>query len=183
MMIRLFTAAVLLLAGSCATAQKKVVDTRPKGTLPFKDTSATDYKLVGAPLPPFKVVTPQGKSITNANVPAGKHFFLMIFNPTCEHCEDVTRNLELSYNRFAEGQILLTATAGMMPYMEFFGNTTKVFDYPKIQVGVDSANLIDRIYNYGNLPQINVYSPAGKLVKIFNGGQTTADSLAVYLKK
>ncbi len=182
MMLRLFTATFLLFAGSCATAQKKVVDTRPKGASAFKDTAKTDYKVVGAPLPPFRVVTPQGKSITNANVPAGKHFFLMIFNPTCDHCEDVTRKLELGYNRFDEGQILLTATAGMLPYMEFFGNTTKVFEYPKIQVGVDSANLIDRIYTYGNLPQLNVYSPAGKLVKIFNGGETSMDSLAQYLK-
>ncbi len=182
MLTRFLTVAALLLAGSCATAQKKVVDTSPKGTLPFKDTAKTDYKVVGAPLPPFRVVTPSGRSITNADVPAGRHFFLMIFNPTCDHCEDVTRNLELSHNRFAEGQLLLTATAGMMPYMEFFGNTTKVFSYPNFKVGVDSANLIDRIYSYGNLPQINVYSPAGKLLKTFNGGETTIDSLAPYLR-
>ena len=182
MTIRLFTLAALLLAGSCATAQKKVVDTRPKGTMPFQDTAKTNYRVVGSLLPPFRVVTPQGKSITNAMVPAGKHFFLMIFNPTCEHCEDVTRNLELSHNRFAPGQLLLTATAGMMPYMELFGNTTKVFSYPNFNVGVDSSNLVDRIYTYGNLPQINVYSPAGKLVKTFNGGETSIDSLSQYLK-
>ena len=176
-------AASLLLAGGCASAQKKIVDTRPQGTLPYKDTAKINYKVVGANLPPFRVVTPEGKSITNENVPAGKYFFLMIFNPTCDHCQDVTRNFELGYNRFAPGQLLLTATASMLPYMEFFGNTTKVFEYPNIQVGVDSANLIDRIYTYGNLPQLNVYSPAGKLVKIFNGGETSMDSLATYLKK
>lgn len=104
----------------------------------------------------------------------------MMFNPTCGHCEDVTLMLEKNLDLFKDNQLVLISGAAMMPYLDYFQATTKVFDYPRIRVGVDSAGTIEKTFVYNALPQINVYDKQGRLQKIFSQ-QITIDSLKPYL--
>jgi hypothetical protein len=105
----------------------------------------------------------------------------MMFNPTCEHCEDMTFAIEKNIDLFKNSHILLVAAAGMGPYLEFFENGTRVRNFPKIKLGLDSSNFINRTFIYESLPQINIYSPDRKLLKTFSG-ITTIDSLKPYIQ-
>lgn len=147
----------------------------------WKDTARSDYRTVGSPLPPFRVVTPKGKSITNKDVANKANLMVMLFNPTCEHCQEVTRTLEKNIDLFKQSHVLLVAASSMMPYLDFFNSTTKVYDYPRLQVGIDSAFLIDRTYGYYSLPQINIYGPDRRLIRYFTG-DTPIDSLRPYIQ-
>lgn len=140
-----------------------------------------DYKSIGAPLPDLRVPMPNGKIFSQRDMDTSGNFFLMMFNPTCGHCEDVTRMLAKNLDRFRDGQILLVSGPAMMPYMEFFNSTTKVFQYPKIKVGVDSSEIIEKTFIYKSLPQINIYDKNRRLVKTFTG-EVSIDSLQPYIR-
>lgn len=141
----------------------------------------TDYHLVGAPMPSIWVVTATGDVITDTMLRNDANLFVMMFNPTCEHCEDMTRDIEHHIGLFKNSQIVLMAAPMMGPYLEYFDKTTHYTQFPSLKVGIDSAKFIDRTYNYVMLPQINVYSKDRKLIKSFSG-LNTVDSLRPYIQ-
>lgn len=143
--------------------------------------SDTNFKIMGAPLPPIRVVYPQKVEYTNESLKNDANLIVMLFNPTCEHCEDMTIALEQNAKLFQKSNILLIAAEGMGPYLEFFENGTRVKNYPHIKYGLDSSNIINRIFNYEMLPQVNVYNAQHRLIKTFNG-ITEIDSLKPYIQ-
>lgn len=144
-------------------------------------TDKTDYRALGSPLPAFRVVTAEGRVITDTIANGRGNFFLMLFNPTCEHCEDMTRLLGANSALFQKSRIVLVAGSAMLPYLEYFEKHTHYPQFPILQVGVDSSGLIDRTYGYYSLPQINVYGPDRRLVRRFTG-ETPIDSLKPYIQ-
>ena len=132
-------------------------------------------------MPPLRVVYPKKAVYTGESLKNDANLFVMMFNPTCEHCEDMALDLEKNIGLFRKSNIVLMAAPGMGPYLEFFENGTKIRNYPKILMGLDSADFITRTFTYEMLPQINVYSPERKLLRIFTG-ITSADSLKPYIQ-
>ena len=51
----------------------------------------TEYKKTGAPLPDVRFYSKEGKYITNKDLANDASLIIMLFNPTCEHCEDQAR--------------------------------------------------------------------------------------------
>ena len=143
--------------------------------------SEIDYKEVGAPIPDFIVKSSQTpKLITNKDFQSKDNMFLMIFNPTCSHCEDMTELLEKNMALLNKTKILMVATPGMVPYMETFQKNHHIDQYPNIQIGIDSGHLIDRTFLYKMLPQINIYNKDRRLIKTFCG-DTPIDSFKSFL--
>lgn len=146
-------------------------------------TTATklDYKEIGAPMPPLRMFTREGTYLTNDDLKNDANLILMLFNPTCAHCEDQTvifrKNLEL----FRKSNIVLMAASGMGPYLGYFTKGTKIDSIMKFQVGIDSSGYIDRAFNYKSLPQINVYDKERKLIKTFNS-TVPIDSLRSFIE-
>lgn len=169
-------------AGLCLLTLASFSPQKRKKEKPAQTTAVEiDYKAIGAPLPELRVATPKGTVITEKNLDTSGNLFLMLFNPTCGHCEDVARMLEKNLSLFREGQILLVSGEAMMPYLEYFNATTKVYDYPKIQVGVDSSGLIKKTFIYNSLPQINIYDKNRRLLKILTS-EVPIDSLRPYIR-
>ena len=72
------------------------------------------------------------------------------------------------------------AAPSMIDYLEFYNNVTRYSKYPKMVVGVDSANYIGKTFMYESLPQINVYDKDRKLIKVFSG-ETPIEKLEPYI--
>jgi hypothetical protein len=144
--------------------------------------SATiDYKKIGSPLPPIRLVTGDGKVITQKEVANDANLFVMLFNPTCEHCQEETILLAKNIYLFKKTKALLMAAEGMKDYLEYFESATHVSEYPTLQMGLDSSKFIDKTFRYLDLPQINIYDKDRNLVRIFNG-DTPLDSLKQYIE-
>lgn len=141
---------------------------------------AVDYRAVGAPLPTVRALTTEGKWITTV-LKNDANLLVMLFNPTCEHCEDMTRLMQKNIFLFKQTKIVLVAASGMMPYIDYFKSNTNLRQFPSFQVGVDSAQLITKLYNYVALPQISFYDHDRKLLRTFNG-DTPIDSLKPYIE-
>ncbi|PZF70935.1 hypothetical protein [Taibaiella soli] len=164
-----------------AQKQKGTKQQTVENTTAKKDTTKVDYKSVGAPLPAMRVVTQKGKTYTNKDLKNDATLFVMLFNPTCEHCEEQTEIFKENIAMFKNTKLVLMAGSMMMPYLDFFENAHKVSEYPKIIVGIDSSGFIDKTFLYNNLPQINIYNKDRKLERIFTGN-VPMDSLAKYIQ-
>lgn len=154
---------------------------RKKRAAAQETSNGIDYKSPGAPLPEIRAVYPNKAVYTNKELQNDANLFVMLVLPTCEHCQEMALNLGNNLSLFKKSNILMMAAPNMGPYLEFFENTTRLREFPAIRLGLDSANYINKVFRYENLPQVNIYSPEGKLLKVFNG-LTTVDSLKAYIQ-
>lgn len=140
-----------------------------------------DYKQMNAPLPKIKIISYKGEEVTK-QVLNGSNLILMIFNPTCEHCEDQAALFRDNIFLFKKSRILLVASDQMTSYLEYFNNGLHISDYPTFTVTIDSAKLLNKLFNYEGLPQLNIYSGKDlRLLKTFNN-DTPLDSLKKYIE-
>ncbi len=145
-----------------------------------RHTTAVSYKETGAILPPLNFYRRDGVYITNNDLKLHKPVIIMLFNPTCEHCEQQTRLFGEHLELFSETNLMLMAADKMGPYLGYFVSATHADNYPALQIGLDSSNYIQHTFRYEGLPQINIYNKERKLIKVFSGF-TPADSLKQYI--
>lgn len=177
MLRKLLIVSCLLAPVLITSAQKR---TKQKGhSLTTEDK--TDYKAMGAPLPAMKMFTIDGKHMTDKDLKNDANLLIMLFNPTCDHCQDQAVILKKNVELMNKSNILFLAAKGMGPYLSFFTSVTKLDSFSRFQIAIDSAGYIDKTYNYVALPQINIYNKERKLVKTFNG-TNPIDSLRNYLE-
>lgn len=143
--------------------------------------TGVDYKAIGAALPELRLVKQDRTTLRNADLNNGATLMLMLFNPTCEHCEDQTDTLRKYIYLFKKTNLILVAGPMMGPYLDMFKNGHKLDDYPTIQLALDSNAYADKTFLYQTLPQINIYDKNQKLVKIFVGN-VPIDSLRQYIE-
>lgn len=111
----------------------------------------------------------------------GANLLVMMFNPTCSHCEDMTVMFEKNISMFQRSKLVLLATPVMKDYLPDFVNMLHVRDYPVIRAGIDSSGFISNAFNYQSLPQVNIYSAERKLLRTFNG-EVSMDTLKQYIQ-
>lgn len=141
--------------------------------------TSSPYKSVGAALPPMRIIDRNMKAHTPEEIKGTTHFFLVLFNPTCGHCIDMARMFGTHEQEFRNNTVMFMAAKDMMPYFDHFYKESGADDYKNLTIGVDSADMVNNLYKYGNLPQINIYDKDRKLVRIFSG-ETPLDSLLRY---
>lgn len=146
-----------------------------------QSSSGIDYKKEGAPMPPIKAVTAKMKVYTERSFSDHNNFFVMLFNPTCSHCKELTKEIVKNRAAFKKHKLLLLATPPTQPYLTDFEKETGIYKYPEFVVAIDSANFIDRTYQYNAVPQVNVYDKNRKLIKFFTGDVHFKD-LKAYLE-
>lgn len=159
-----------------------------------------DYQQIGATMPAIKLLTfnslpvPDKKNkkkhkpiqftkiFTENDLDSSKNIFVMIFNPTCAHCEEQTERIEKNMADFKKSQFVLMAKTAMESYLSpFIWDHNVGGFYPSIVVGLDSSGFINKTFLYESMPQINIYSKDRKLLHVYTG-EILIDSLAQYAK-
>ena len=196
--------AMALIAGSLtATAQDNVKLPAAKSKTAAEPI---DYEHVGAPMPPFFLVTLDTmmdnkqerkamkknpgymRSAQNTKVYSEAYFksksnlLVMMFNPTCGHCEDQTEVFKKNIGMFKDSRLILMANQQMKQYLPNFiaNHATRSFS-EKMIVGYDSTDFVKKVFLYQALPQINVYNADRKLIRTFSGN-VSIDTLAQYIR-
>lgn len=166
-----------------AFGQKKRKKDKANETIAAANDSAINYRELGSPLPEnFRVwMVASNKLVTKKDLANDANLLVMMFNPTCEHCQEETELFKKNIYAFKKTQLILVAAPVMKDYMEFFENVVRVKEYPTVQVSLDSCKFIDRAFTYQSLPQINIYDKERKLIKMFSG-DTPMDSLRQYIE-
>lgn len=199
-MLRQLLTSVLLCSATCAIAQQKTVSS---------PVAKVDYHQTGAPMPSIllyridtvkvdtvgtkkkkrrhtevkkePIVTIQKKVVTDKDLDNGANLFVMMFNPTCGHCEDQTQRFERNIDLFKKSKLVLMAKPNMQEYLPNFIKSFDLKYFDQIMVGIDSAKFVDETFLYSALPQINIYDKDRKLLKTF-AGEVVIDSLKQYIE-
>jgi thiol-disulfide isomerase/thioredoxin len=165
-----------------------------------------NYEAMGSPMPAMLLLTidtvAEGKakgkkhkqkddftiSPYNTKMYDDQHFnnnanlIVMMFNPTCGHCEDQTERFIKDIALFKKSKLVLMANLGMKSYLPKFATDHHIAQYPNVMtLGVDSTDFIKNVFLYQALPQINIYSADRKLLKTYTG-TVPMDSLAQYIQ-
>jgi len=138
------------------------------------------YHKTGGELPTLKIDTSQIRTISNQDLASEGHLFLVIFVPTCEHCTRMAKLICDHADLFQGSKVLFITKNGMKPYFADFKKETGLDQHPSFLLGIDKIYALDKLINYKELPQINVYDKHQKLVHTFNG-DIPIDSLKQYL--
>jgi hypothetical protein len=155
----------------------------PKGKKNTKSAvpSATvDYTQIGASLPAMKIYTIEGQRLTENDLKGEGNLIVMLFNPTCGHCEDQVLLLKEHRDKIQNHKLVLLAADNMVAHLGYFQQITGTAEMKEMILGVDSAAYIEQTFLQTTLPQLNVYNKDRKLVHIFQG-LTPIDSLKSYL--
>ena len=196
-MLRHFLLIAVILGAHTAAAQDKE---KPKPvTTKVTLEPKIDYHQPGAPMPRLDLITfdtlkhskkyyrhhkeaidTTMRKLTDKDFDNKGNLIVMMFNPTCGHCEDQTDQFEKNISLFSNTRLVMLSNLTMKTYMPDFIKNHHVKDYPAISIGMDNADFIKETFLYSALPQINVYSKDRKLIKIYNG-EVKIDSLKQYI--
>ena len=187
-MFRNILVLVCIFCATNAIAQNAI--STPSKTTQKQDDTKIDYKQIDAPMPslifiPYydsnSKVQDRKKYMTNSDLDNGANLFVMMYNPTCSHCQDETMLLENNAFLFKRSKVLLLANIIMKPYLGDFIALTHADRYPFMYIGIDSAEFINKLFLYQSLPQLNIYNSERKLIRTYTG-EVAIDSLKKYIQ-
>ena len=152
-----------------------------KGALFAQEKPQESYKEIGSPLPPFLIVDRDGKSHAEAEFNKDGTLFLFMFNPTCEHCINMAKMLGAHEEEFGNSNIYFVAVPDMREQLDFFYEQTGADTFKHITIGIDSIDVVRKLYNFVLLPQLNIYSKDDrKLIEVLSG-DIELDTLKSYI--
>ncbi len=109
------------------------------------------------------------------------NFLVMLFNPTCGHCESMAALIRDNIDMFKRSEMLLLATNTMATYIPDFAQRQRLNGDSPMRIGYDTSGFVNTTFLYQNLPQINVYSADRKLIKIYSG-EVPIDTLKKFIQ-
>jgi len=169
---------ICLLTASFGFAQKK--DTPKKYDNP-NVTITGEHREIGNPLPPVNLLLQTGDYFTDENLEKDKPILLMMFNPTCGHCEDQTDSMIAHRDELKNFQVIMVISDKMPDdQVKRFIRIHNLGLAPEFVLGIDKSHIIDNAFKFQGLPQINIYDKNKTLKKIFVH-MTPIDSLRTAL--
>lgn len=116
-------------------------------------------------IPPFSMMLTNGKVFKAQHLPLGKPIIIIYFDPTCDHCEKMTKEL---LNKSASFKKASIAMISFVP-IEMVSAFEKKFGlnkHPNIYTGTEGLTYFVRnYYKITTMPFIALYTKNGNLVK------------------
>lgn len=132
------------------------------------DTMPPPYKRFPE-YPPVKLLLPDSVSFfTKDDLPKKTPILLMMFNPTCSHCQHETEELVKNIDEFKNIQVVM-ATSMPFDSMVVFREKYKLADYKNIVVGQDTHYFLFSYFQNHNLPFHAFYDKKKQLISVFEG--------------
>ncbi len=145
-------------------------------------TAVTDdldqYKQISAPIPAFSIETSDGHFHSEKDIPA-KSAIVVLFNPTCDHCQDLAKDIVKHKEKFEAISLVFIGAKDMKPYLDDFIKATGLKQLPHAIVGADRSDVIYQLYEFKALPQTNVYTEKHTLKYKHNGSISAKELLSI----
>jgi thiol-disulfide isomerase/thioredoxin len=143
------------------------------------DSTQPPYKRFPT-FPPAKLLNIDSTTyFSKSDLPRKKPVMLMIFSPTCEHCQHETEEIIKNMDRFKNIHIVM---ATHLPYdsMMAFRQRYGLAQYKNITVVQDNKYFLPVFYMISNLPYMALYNKKGKLITTFEGSQKIETLLTAF---
>ncbi len=134
-------------------------------------------------IPPFSFLKVDSSTfITNSDIRKNHLTIIMIFSPTCEHCQRQTKNIIDSMDKFKDIEIVM-GTFQPFSEMKKFYKDYHIADYSNIKMGYDAKFDFPKYYKFSSLPFLALYDKSGKLITTFEGSQKVSTLMNAFAKK
>lgn len=152
-----------------------------------------NYKVLGAKMPEFQIRNFDSKLVSDTELKHFDRILFVLFNPSCEHCIEFTKELVQNAKEFKDVGVVYIAGKGMDEYLEKFIEETglKLAMKGNIFIGSDQTRMANnasglseflyRMYDF-KLPQINLYSH-DRIMTYRALGEVSMNKLLEELKK
>jgi thiol-disulfide isomerase/thioredoxin len=135
----------------------------------------------------FSFTRPNGKPLLKSDLAAGKPTVVILFSPTCDHCQAQAKMIDAKINDFAKAQFVWVTfdddAAGVnafpLKYMPNWSKTNKTA--PAMHWGLDKKFQFDNFFGESQVPTVLIYDGKGTLKKRFTKEQT-AEELLKYIQ-
>ena len=127
--------------------------------------------------PPVKLLLPDSVSyFTKNDLKKKSAVMLMVFSPTCEHCQHETEEIIKNIDQFKGIQIIM---ATMMPFdsMMSFRKRYQLSHFDNIIMGQDMQFFLPSFYMMHNLPFLAFYNRKKELISVFEGSMPVEKAL------
>ncbi len=183
------TFSVLTLAFISCNAQKKVATLAKKTeavkteTRPTAEKFNSEKNLKGSTLPQFSFITAQGNEMHTKDFPKNKPVLLVLFNPSCGHCQIILEQIRDNIKEFNFATILFLTGEQLKDVLPNYVVNVKVdkMEY-EILVASDNSDATLKIFEYEGIPQVMIYNKEHKLEFIYYKEAQNMNMLR-YLKK
>ncbi len=140
-----------------------------------KETVIVHHKNLGAPMPSFEIKTNEAKINTDRDFEAFDNLVLILFNPTCDHCINLGKEIAANPKVFKNTAVVYIAANGMDDYLKYFIDQTGldkvlgknivmgVDQTPNAGLGNSFSVFLAQLFEY-QLPQVNIYNKERKMI-------------------
>jgi thioredoxin-related protein len=105
---------------------------------------------------------------TKEDLPKKKPVILMMFNPTCEHCQHETEDILKDIDKLKDIQIVM-ASSMSLDAIRLFIEKNKLADFKNIIVGQDTHFFLPGFFMVRNLPFMAFYDGKKNLIDVHSG--------------
>jgi thiol-disulfide isomerase/thioredoxin len=131
-------------------------------------------------VPPFKLLQPDSVSFfSKADLKKNRAVLVILFSPTCEHCQYETEEIIRKIDDFKKVQIVMATPMPFDQMKEFYAKY-KLARFDNIKVGRDYLYFLPSFFMVHNLPYLAMYNKKGNLLKTFEGNMKIDDLLQVF---
>ncbi|HRG23811.1 MAG TPA: redoxin domain-containing protein [Chitinophagaceae bacterium] len=144
-----------------------------------KDSTQAPYKRFPG-FPPISLLLPDGKSyFTKADLPKDKAVLLMLFNPSCSHCQEETKQITQHIDKFSNIHIVM-ATPMPLDSMLAFREKYKLANFKNITITQDNKAMMPTYFMINNLPFLAFYNRKKELIGTHEGSMSIEKLLATF---
>ena len=118
--------------------------------------------------PIFKMVTINGKEITNKDLPRYKYQMIIIFSPDCPHCEHEATELNKNLDKF-KNVLFIWDSYKDMTAIKNFAVKYNFVGKPNIIIGRDPEFTLPIFFRPTMTPFVAIYEN-NRLIKVFEKG-------------
>ena len=149
---------------SCHAQKKNIKVTKQKV---MTDTFRAEKNKKGSAVPEFNVITAQGKEMTTADLVKGHPVMLVLFNPSCGHCQILLEQVRDNIALYKDINIIFLTGKPLKDVLPNYIKNVKVENVKEINVVSDNSDITLKIFEYEGIPQIMLYDKEHKLQHIY----------------
>jgi thiol-disulfide isomerase/thioredoxin len=133
--------------------------------------------------PPVKLLMTDSTTwYTKADLPKKKPVMVMVFNPMCDHCQDVTQEIVKNIDLFKDIHIVM-ATSFYFDSLSVFSDRYRLNEHKNIVVGYDPTFFMNTFYQLHNLPFLAFYNRKKELISVFEGAMPVGGIIKEFVEK
>jgi thiol-disulfide isomerase/thioredoxin len=133
-------------------------------------------------VPPFKLLMLDSSSyFTKENLRKNHPVMIVIFNPTCEHCQHETESLINNIEKFKDIEIVMS-TPEAFEKMKDFNTRYGLHRFKNIIIGQDERFMLPSFYVIHNLPYLAFYDKKQQLISVHEGTMPVEEILKEFGK-